>query len=147
MQLKNLIVESRIVSVDFPGLEGFKVDIAYMSKEHLLKLRKKCVTTKFNRKTRQPEEDFNIDLFNDLFVKEAVKNWSGLKYKYLETFMVVDLSDVDLEDELEYSEENALFMIKSSNDFDTWLSEVLADLDTFRIKPEKASVQNSGKVS
>jgi hypothetical protein len=140
MNLKNLIVDTKVVSVDFPGLDGFSVDIAYLSRATLIKLRAKCVTTKFNRKTRQPEEDFNLEMFNDLFVAEAIKGWKGLKLKYLESFLVVDLGGQDLETELEYNAENAQLLLKSSSDFDSWLTEVLNDLDTFRGRPAGSAV-------
>lgn len=140
MNLKNLIVDSRIVSVDFPGLEGLSIDVAYLNKETLVKMQKKCTTSKFNRKRGGVEQELDFKLFNKEFAKAAVKGWKGFKYKYLESFTVVDLSNVDPEDVLEYSEDNALFLLESSNDFDSWLNEVLSDLDTFRGKPAEESV-------
>jgi hypothetical protein len=140
MQLKNLIVESRLVDVEFPGLEGFIVKVSHIGKETLMNMRTKCVSKKFNRKTRQPEEDFDLELFNELFVEAAVKGWSGLKYKHLEDLIVVDISELDAEDELEFSIENAVLLIKHSSHFDTWISEVISDLDTFRTKSKSATV-------
>jgi len=64
--------------------------------------------------------------------KGVVKGWKGLKYKFLTDFILVDLEGVeDLGAELEFSDENALVMMKNSNEFDTWVSEMVGDLSNF----------------
>ena len=55
VSLATLMTPSKTVSIDFPGYDGMKVSLCYLAREELLKLRKKCVTTKFSKKTRQPE--------------------------------------------------------------------------------------------
>ena len=37
MDLKQLMVDTKAVWVDFPGLEGFKVEVANLSREKLVK--------------------------------------------------------------------------------------------------------------
>ncbi len=47
-------------------------------------------------------------------------------------FILVDLEGVeDLGAELEFSDDNALVMMKNSNEFDTWVSEMVGDLSNF----------------
>ena len=50
----------------------------------------------------------------------------------METLLLVDISNQDPKKELEYSEENAETLVSSSTEFDTWLNEVVFDLDNFR---------------
>ena len=57
MDLKKLMVDTKSVWIDFPGLKGFEVEVANLSRKELTGLRKKCTTTKFDRKTRQAVED------------------------------------------------------------------------------------------
>ena len=65
VSLASLMTPSKTVSIDFPGYEGMSIDLCYLAREELIKLRKRCVTTKFNRKTRQPEEELNDEkVFN-----------------------------------------------------------------------------------
>ena len=52
MDLKTLMVDTKAVWISFPGLKGFEVEIANLSRKELTGLRKKCLTTKFDRKTR-----------------------------------------------------------------------------------------------
>jgi len=122
---------SKTVTLDFPGYSGFNVDVTYLAREELLKLRKKCLTTKFNRKTRQPEEELNEDMFLVEYVKGVIKGWSGLKYRYLEELLLVDVSELSPDDELPFTQDNAELLMKNSGDFDTWVTEVVGDLENF----------------
>ena len=51
MDLKSLLVNSKTTWVEFPGLDGFEVELANLSRKELLALRKRCTQNKFNRKT------------------------------------------------------------------------------------------------
>jgi uncharacterized membrane protein len=133
VSLQSLLTPSKVVEVDFQDKTGFKVKVAFLSREELIKLRKACVTTKFDRKTRQPIEELNDELFTKNYVGSVVKGWTGLKYAYLQDLMLVDLSSIkDLEEELEYSEENALVLMKNSTEFDNFISDVTSDLSNFQ---------------
>ena len=129
LSLKNLLVPSKSLEVEYPGMPEFKVQVAFLSRETLQQIRKKATKTSF--KNRQPVEELNDELFLELYVKAAVKGWSGLKLSYLEQLAPVDLSGQDLDAELEYSEENALYLMKSSVNFDAFISEQVTDLGNF----------------
>jgi hypothetical protein len=49
----------------------------------------------------------------------------------LEQLAPVDLTDQDAEAELEYNEENALYLMKNSTNFDSFISEQVTDLGNF----------------
>lgn len=131
ISLSSLMTPSKTVTLDFPGYSDFTVDVTYLAREELLKLRKKCLTTKFNRKTRQPEEELNEDMFLVEYVKGVIKGWSGLKYRYLEELLLVDVSELDPDDDLPFTQENAELLMKNSSEFDTWVTEVVGDLENF----------------
>jgi hypothetical protein len=63
VSLESLMTPSKTVTVDFPGYKGFKIDLTYLAREELIKLRKKCLTTKFNKKTHSPEESLDEEKF------------------------------------------------------------------------------------
>lgn len=131
VSLASLMTPSKTVSIDFPGYDGMKVSLCYLAREELLKLRKKCVTTKFSKKTRQPEEILDEDKFLVEYCKAVIKTWSGFKYSYLEELLLVDISGLDANDELPYTQDNAQLLMKNSNDFDTWVTETVGDLENF----------------
>tara|TARA_Y100001951_G_C11135781_1_gene180748 strand:+ start:104 stop:538 length:435 start_codon:yes stop_codon:yes gene_type:complete len=131
VSLRSLLTPSKTVKIDFPGFEGFVVDLTYLAREELLKLRNRSVSQKFNKKTRQYEEELDNDKFLHEYCKAIIKSWKGLKYAYLEELLLVDTSDVDSDGSLPYSQENAELLMKNSSDFDNWVSETVGELENF----------------
>ena len=131
VSLKSLLTPSKTVSIDYPGYEGFAIDLCYLSREELVKLRNKCLKQKFNKKTRAFEDSLDDELFLTEYVSAIIKGWKGLKYKYLEEFLLVDVSKLNLEDELDYTQENAELLMRNSGDFDQWVTDTVGDLKNF----------------
>ena len=144
MDLKQLVVDSKAMWIDFAGLEGFSVEVANLSRKELTGMRKKCTTTKFNRKSRAAEEVLDEDKFVVEFARNSVKNWKGLTLAHLETLILVDTGNEDITQEIEYSEENAEILVSQSTEFDTWLNEVVFDLENFRSKPKGKVPKKTG---
>jgi len=147
MDLKSLLVDSKTTWVEFPGLDGFEVELANLSRKELVNLRKRCTTNKFNRKTRQFEDELNDDKFVVEFTKATVKDWKGLKLGYLEDLILVDLKGENPDDEMQYTQENAQVLVENSSEFDNWLNEVVFDLENFRSKKQGDTVQKTETVS
>ena len=131
VSLASLMTPSKTVTMDYPGIDGFTVDITYLAREELLKLRNRCLKQRFNKKTRQFEEELNDDRFLTEYVKGVIQSWSGLKYSRLEELLLVDVSHLNPEDELPFSQENAELLMKNAPDFDTWVTETVSDLENF----------------
>ncbi len=132
MELKSLLVDSKTTWVEFPGLDNFEVELANLSRKELIALRKRCTQNKFNRKTRAFEEVLDDDKFVKEFTNATVKGWRGLKLKFLEDLVLVELGSNEPESMLPYTDENAQQLVENSNEFDNWLNEVVFDLEHFR---------------
>ncbi len=145
MELKRLMVDSKSAWIDFPGLEGFSVEVVNLSRKELTGIRKKCTTNKFDRKTRQITETLDEEKFVTEFAAKSIKDWKGLKLEYLETLLLVDTGESDLNEQLPYSIDNAETLVTNSNEFDTWLNEVVFDLDNFRGGAKGKSNKPTGK--
>jgi len=145
MDLKKLMIDTKSTWADFPGLDGFSVEVVNLSRKELTALRKRCTTNKFDRKTRQPVEQLDEDKFVSEFSAASIKNWKGLTLGHLETLVLIDVEGQDLEAEVEYTKDNAELLVSNSTDFDTWLNEVVFDLDNFRSKSKGNSPKKTGK--
>lgn len=133
MSLKNLTVVTKTAVIEFPGLPGFEVEVAAISRELSRKLKDQSEITRIDAKHRIPVKELDEELFIQKFTEAAVKGWKGLKYKYLPELMLVDLSSVkDLEAELDFTLEDAVALVKGSQVFDAWLNEQVFSLDAFR---------------
>ena len=141
MELKSLLVDSKTTWVEFPGLDGFEVELANLSRKELIALRKRCTQNKFNRKTRAFEEVLDDDKFISEFTNATVKGWKGLKLKFLEDLVLVELGDNDPEMQMPYNSDNARQLVENSSEFDNWLNEVVFDLENFRTQEPKKSTE------
>ena len=144
MDLKSLLVDSKTTWAEFPGLDGFEVELANLSRKELVNLRKKCTVNKFDRKARIFNEELNEAKFLQEFSSAVIKNWKGLKLSYLEDLILVDLKGQDVNAEMEYTSENAVVLVENSSEFDNWLNEVVFDLDNFR-SPEQGQNKKPAK--
>lgn len=145
MELKKLMVDVKEVWVDFPGLSGFKIKVANLSRKELTGLRKRCTVQKFDRKTRQVVETLDEDKFVTEFSGAVIKGWEGLTLEHLETLLLIDTDGKDMSEELPYTIENAEVLVSSSTEFDTWLNEVVFDLDNFRTERNGDTAEETGK--
>lgn len=146
MQLSSLMVDFKTAWVEYPGLDGLEFELANLSRSQLTALRKRCVNTGFDKKTRQPTEILNEEKFIREFSNATIKNWKGFKLEYLEYFLPVDISNVDVSKELDYSKENAELLLTNSSEFDTWVNETVFDLENFRTRRDGETVEETGSV-
>ena len=131
MSLSKLLIPSKTTWIEYPGLSGFEVQLAYLTRDELMKLRSKALNNKINRRTRQVEEEVDSDLFQTLYIEAVIKDWRGLKYKYLNKLAPFDITGLDEEDEEPYSSESAEVLMKNSSDFDNFVSSTLEEVENF----------------
>jgi len=131
VSLKSLMTPSKTVTMEFPRFEGMTVDLCYLAREELVKLRKRCLSTKWDKKSHQPIEEMDDDKFIVEYCKAVIKGWKGLKYSYLEELLLVDISGLDPEDDLPWTPDNSELLMKNADDFDNWVTETVGDLENF----------------
>ena len=131
VSLASLMTSSKTVTIDFPGYTGMAVDLCYLAREELIKLRKRCIKTKWDKKTHQPLEELDEEKFLVEYTKAVLKGWSGLKYRYLEELLLVDIGSLSPDDELPFTQENAELLMKNATSFATWVTETVGDLEKY----------------
>ena len=132
VSLKSLMTPSKTVNFDYPGFDGFSVELCYLAREELVKLRGRCVSQVFNRKTRSYEEQMDDDKFVTEYTKAVIKGWKGFKLGYAKHLLLLgDLNEEQESQELEFTQENVEVLMKNSGDFDTWVTEMVGDLENF----------------
>ena len=129
LNLKALLVPSKTVEVEYPGLNGFTINVVFLSRETLVGIRKKSTKTTF--KNRQPVEELDDKLFLQLYVNACIKGWKGLKLSYLEQIAPVDISEQNPDAELAYDQDSALMLMQNSANFDAFISETVTELSNF----------------
>lgn len=129
INLKSLLVPTKETSVEYPGMPGFIVDLAFLSRESLQKIRKQATKTVY--KNRQAVDELDDDVFLELYVKATIKGWKGLQLKFLQELAPVDIGDTDPAIELPFTDEEALGLMRASVNFDNFISETATVLGNF----------------
>ena len=141
-KIKNLVAKETTSWVEFPDIEGFEVELVYLNREDLMKIRNRSLTFKFNKRTRQREEEIDNDKFLEAYSEKAIKGWKGLKAKHLPDLLPVDISNMDSEELIEYNEDEALELLKNSTVFDQFVTDCMNDYEQFSKKKEEDDVKN-----
>jgi len=142
-KISNLIAKETITEIEYPDIEGFFIKVAYLNREELIRIRNASLTYKFNKRTRQREEEIDQDKFLEAYTKKAIRGWTGLYMKDLPQLVPVDLSGANANEEIKYSEEEALELIKNSSIFDQFSTDAMNDLEQFSVKKKEADEKNS----
>jgi hypothetical protein len=136
-KLKNMLIKEAETWVEFPDIEGFEINLRFVTKEDLFKIRNASLTFKFNKKTRQREEEVDSNKFIENYAEKAIAGWRGLKIKHLPLLLPVDISSMNPEELVEYTAEDAVELLKNSPIFDQFVSDTLNDFDNFsKVKAE-----------
>ena len=141
-KIKKVVAKETTSWVDYPEIDGFKVELVYLNREDLMKIRNRALTYKFNKRTRQREEEIDNDKFLEGYAEKAIRNWSGLKAKHLPDLLPADISDMDPEETIEYDEEDAIELLKNSTVFDQFITDCMNDYESFSKKKVEEDVKN-----
>jgi hypothetical protein len=141
-KIKNLIAKETTSWIPFPDVDGFEVHLRFLAREDLLKIRNQSLTFKFNKRTRQREEEIDNDRFLEAYAGKAIMGWRGLKIKHLPMLLPVDISGADTNEEVDYSEEEAIDLLKSSSIFDQFITDAMNDFEQFSKKKADEAAKN-----
>ena len=141
-KIKKVVAKETTSWVDYPEIDGFKVELVYLNREDLMKIRNRALTYKFNKRTRQREEEIDNDKFLEGYAEKAIRNWSGLKAKHLPDLLPADISDMDPEEDIEYDEEDSIELLKNSTVFDQFITDCMNDYESFSKKKVEEDVKN-----
>ena len=141
-KIKNLVAKETTSWVEFPDIDGFEIQLAYLNRDDLMKIRNRSLTFKFNKRTRQREEEVDNDKFLEAYAEKAIKDWRGLKAKHLPILFPADISSMDPDEKIEYDEEDALELLKNSTIFDQFITDCMNDFEQFSVKKAEEEAKN-----
>ena len=141
-KIKNKIVKESSTWVEFPDIDGFEISLQYLTRDDLMKIRNASLTYKFNKRTRQREEEIDNEKFLESYAQKAIRDWRGLKMKHLPILLPVDISGDDPNEDVEYSEEDAIELLKNSTIFDQFVTDTMNDFEQFSKKKKETDEKN-----
>ncbi len=136
------MAEKSSVWIEYPDVAEFSVNLNYLTREDLMKIRNASLTYKFNKRTRQREEEVDNDRFLENYAEKAIIGWKGLKVKHMPALMPVDISGMDIEEDVDYSNEDAIELLKNSTVFDQFITDAMNDFEQFSKKKAETDSKN-----
>ncbi len=140
--INTLHATERTVEVEYPEIDGFFIELAYVGRDELTKISSRATKVQFSKVSRRREETLDDEKFLEEYSKKIIKGWRGLKKKDLEVLLPVDLKGVNEDDDVPYSEEEAFDLLRNSVPFDQFITDTISDLDTFRSEEKEENVKN-----
>jgi hypothetical protein len=140
--IKKLMVTEKVTSVEFPDIDGFVVNLCYIGRERMMKIRNQSLEYKFNKRTRQREEEVNNDKFLELYSEAVIKGWSGLNVRGLAHLIPIDTSSMSPTEDVPYSAEDALLLLKNSTIFDQFVTDSLNNFEVFEKEAKEEKIKN-----
>lgn len=141
-KIGSMIAKETSTWVEFPDIDGFEVNLCFLTREDLLKIRSASLTYKFNKRTRQREEEIDNDKFLENYARKAISGWRGLRVKHLPLLLPVDISSMNPDEEIVYDEEEALQLLKNSTIFDQFVTDTMNDFEQFSKTKTETNVKN-----
>lgn len=136
------MVTEKVTEVEFPDIDGFKVQLCYVGRDRMMKIRNQALEYKFNKRTRQREEEVNNDKFLELYADAVIKGWAGLNVRGLATLLPIDASSMDPKEEVPYSADDALLLLKNSTIFDQFVTDSLNNFEVFERESKDQAEKN-----
>jgi hypothetical protein len=135
--LNNLQINTKEIIVEFPRFKDFKLKMCYIPREELSSIRDRSLKISFNKVDRKREETLDTDKFMEAYISRAVVGWSGLTLGIVAELVPVEVSAADLDKDVPYSHEDAMWLVKNSSEFDTFISDTMNSVDTFSAKQKE----------
>lgn len=136
------MINDKIVDVEFPDSNGFFISLAYLSREKLLKIRNRSLVVKFNKRTRQRDEEVDNDKFLEEYSREVIRGWRGLTLRELARIMPIETTGANMDEVIPYSEEDALELLRNAPSFDQFITDCMNDFEIFERDKNAAQEKN-----
>ena len=108
------------VWVDYPKIPGFRVEIAYVSKQHMIKITESCTKHIYDEEERKFKDDLDRGKVARHWAEKVVISWEGLTVKGFQTLYPIDAKPEDMDKIVEPTFENRVTIIWESEKFENW---------------------------
>jgi hypothetical protein len=131
----------KCIKVDFPRYKSFKVEMCYLPREVITGIRERNTVISFNRVSRQKEETVDTDKFMDEYIKSVIVGWSGLTLEIVKNLVPIAVKEEDLKTPVPYSHDDAMWLVKNSTEFDSFVSDTLNQVDLFSVTTKEENLK------
>lgn len=128
--------------------DGMFFTVNFLPRTSLQKIFNDSKIRKMDYKTARKEEELDGDKFSRKFCSEVVAGWRGVtprKIAKLVPIDLVDFTEAERDEEVEFSQEQMSYLLKNAYDLDSFLQGYCQNLDNF--VPERGYEQKNSESS
>jgi hypothetical protein len=119
-------------------LDDFEINIRYLPRRELVKISETSTEITWDKKTHTRIDKVNTDRFYSKFVDKAILGWKGLTLSTLSKIVPINLNGQDPKAEVVFTKENAIELLRSGYDLDSFLQSSILDITQFDVEQNKA---------
>lgn len=138
MNLNDLVVKTDVINeVMYDKDYNVVVKLKYLPRAEVQAIMARNTKVVFNKKSHKQDSELDGESLTKELAKMVVKGWKGVTYKYLSTIVVIDAKKIkNMDEEIEFNEDNLMFLVNNSYDFGSWLIDTVRDASNFSEKKE-----------
>lgn len=131
INLKDIALDTKETIVEFPGFDGFKITLAYVSRQTSKSILEQSEKKVF-KNGMHVDNKRDDEVFADLYTSAAIKGWTGLTLEHVSHLMLIDIGARDPKEEVPYSPDNAKMLFTNSAVFSAFVDRSVFEIETFR---------------
>jgi len=135
VDLKRLIDSTMMKGVtvwkEYEGIPGFEVEIAYVSKQHMIQIVETCTKHVYNKEERRFEDQLDREKVARHWAEKIILSWRGLTLEKFQRLFPIEVKPSEKDLEVEPTLENRITLIWNSTDFENWCLAVATSPDYF----------------
>jgi hypothetical protein len=132
---------------ELDGVPGFEVNVAYVSKQQMIRIYETCTHRIYKKDAKEFVEELDREKVSKLWAEKVVIGWRGLTMEKFQRFFPAEVSDKEKNELVEPTLENRIALLWNSTEFENWCLAVATSPDYFlshRAEKEK-EVEQLGK--
>jgi hypothetical protein len=125
----------------YDGIPGFEVNLAYVSKQHMIQIFETCSVRTWDKETRAFIEKADRGKVAQHWADKIVIGWKGLTLSKFQRLFPIDVPVGQEDLEVPPTLENRIALLWNSSDFENWCLAVATSPDNFVDVRKKAETE------
>jgi|GEM_PF-5383185 len=126
------------VWVEYDAIPGFMVEIAYVSKQHMIKIVESCTKHIYDKEERKFKDDLDRGKVAHHWAEKVLLSWKGLTLEGFQKLFPIEVTEKDRKNEVPPEYKNRVTIIWESAEFENWCLAVATSPEYFvKFKEEK----------
>lgn len=116
---------------EFDGIPGFEVEIAYVSKQQMIRIYEACTKRGYDKDAKEFKEQLDRERVAKMWADKVVISWRGFTLEKFQRLFPADIAEEEKKNVVEPTLENRIALLWNSTEFENWCLAVATSPDHF----------------